>query len=172
MLDAVANLFPRFARLAADRELEHVLPPATAAEIAALEQRLGLPLPQSYKAVLLCARGFWLMGGVVQFGSGHPFVHDFPPLDTLNAEQRRMVALKGGTWPPASQGMLCFAEFFIEADGDQVLFDTAGGLVDGEYPIVYWAHEDRPPSVRRLAGSFGDFMEGFLEYPAFAQEDV
>jgi hypothetical protein len=92
-------------------------------------------------------------------------------LDALNAEQRRMVALKGGPWPPASQGMLCFAEFFMEADGDQVLFDTADGLVGGEYPIVYWAHEDRPPSVRRLAGSFGEFMDGFLAYPAFAQSE-
>jgi hypothetical protein len=107
------------------------------------------------------------MGGVVQFGSQHPFVHDFPPLDALNPQQKRMFALKGGPWPPASQGMLCFAEFFMEADGDQVLFDTSQGPVDGEYPIMYWAHEDRPPSVRQLASSFSGFMEGFLEYPAF-----
>jgi hypothetical protein len=167
MLDTVARLFPRFARLAADRELEHVLSPATAAEVAALETRLGLSLPESYKALLRCARGFLLMGGIVQFGSQHPFVHDFPPLDTLNREQRQMVALKGGPWPPASEGMLCFAEFFMEADGDQVLFDTSRGLVGGEYPIMYWAHEGRPPSVRQLADSFGGFMEGFLEYTAF-----
>jgi hypothetical protein len=171
VFDAVATLFPQFARLAADRELEHVLPPATAAEIADLERDLGLTLPMSYKALLARTRGFWLMGGTVQFGSQHPFVHDFPPLDSLNAQQRRTVALKGGPWPPASQGMLCFAEFFMEADGDQVLFDTARGLVDGEYPIMYWAHEDRPPSARRLAGSFGEFMEQFLEYSAFAQSE-
>jgi hypothetical protein len=169
MLDAVAKLFPRFARLAADRELEHVLPSATTPEVDALERQLGLKLPESYKALLQCARGFWLMGGVVQFGSEHPFVHNFPPLDTLSPQQRRMVALKGGSWPPASQGMLCFAEFFMEADGDQVLFDTSHGLVDGEYPIMYWAHEDRPPSVRQLAASFDGFMNGFLEYPAFEQ---
>ena len=101
MLDAAANLFPRFARLAADRELEQVLPPASSHEVGTLEQRLGLPLPESYKGLLRCARGFWLMGGVVQFGSGHPFVHDFPPLDTLTPQQRRTVALKGGPWPPA-----------------------------------------------------------------------
>jgi hypothetical protein len=173
MLVAVAKLFPRFARLAADRELEHVLPSAMAAEIDALERRLALPLPQSYKELIRCARGFWLMGGVVQFGPQHPFVHDFPPLDTLNPQQRRrMVALKGGPWPPASQGMLCFAEFFMEADGDQVLFDTGRGLVNGEYPIMYWAHNDRPPSVRQLATSFAAFMEEFLEYPAFSARRV
>lgn len=169
MLEAAAKLFPRFARAAAARrrQLENVLPPATADEVAALEQRLGLPLPETYKALLRCARGFWLMGGVVQFGSQHPFVHDFPPLASLTPRQREVVALKGGPWPPASQGMLCFAEFFMEADGDQVLFDTSRGLVGGEYPIMYWAHEARPPSVRQLAGSFGEFMEGFLAYPAF-----
>jgi hypothetical protein len=32
--------------------------------------------------------------------------------------------------------MLCFAEFFMEADGDQVLFDVSKGLINGEYPIV------------------------------------
>lgn len=169
MLKAAAKLFPRFARAAATRRrhLEHVLPPATADEVAALEQELGLPLPESYKALLQCARGFWLMGGVVQFGSQHPFVHDFPPLASLTPQQCRVVEKKGGPWPPASQGMLCFAEFFMEADGDQVFFDTSRGLVGGEYPIMYWAHEGRPPSVRQLAGSFGEFMEEFLAYPAF-----
>ena len=169
MLEAMAKLFPRFARAAAARrrQLENVLPPATADEVAALEQGWGLSLPESYKALLGCARGFWLMGGVVQFGSQHPFVHDFPPLASLTPVQQRVVALKGGPWPPASQGLLCFAEFFMEANGDQVLFDTRGGLVAGEYPVVYWAHEARPPAVRLLAGSFGEFMEGFLSYPAF-----
>jgi hypothetical protein len=169
MLEAAATLFPRFARAARRRELEHVLPGATATVVAALEQQLGLPLPESYKKLLQCARGFWLMGGVVQFGPQHPFVHDFPPLESLTPQQRQVVAFKGGPWPPASQGMLCFAEFFMEADGDQVLFDTSGGLVGGEYPIMYWAHEGRPPSVRQLAGSFGEFMEGFLAYPGFRQ---
>ena len=167
MLDAVARLFPRFARLAAKRDLEQVLPPATADEVAKLEQDLGLALPESYKSLLRCARGFWLMGGAVQFGSEHPFVHDFPALETLTPQQLQVVATKGGPWPPASQGMLCFAEFFMEADGDQVLFDTRSKMVGGEYPIMYWAHEGRPPSVRRLAASFTEFMEDCLPYPAF-----
>src|SRR5262249_6778797 len=122
VLDELAQLFPGFARLAAGRELDHVLPPTPVAEVAALEERVGLPLPESYKGLLKCTRGFWLMGGIVQFGPQHPFVHEFPPLDTLTEEQKRIVSLKGGPWPPASHGMLCFAEFFMEADGDQVLF--------------------------------------------------
>lgn len=167
MLKAASELFPRFARTAANFELEHVLPAASQTDVANLEGSLGLSLPESYKALLKCTRGFWLMGGVVQFGSQHPFFHDFPPLESLTLPQRRVVELKGGPWPPASQGMLCFAEFFMEADGDQVLFDVAGGLVKGEYPIMYWAHEGRPPSVRKLADTFAEFIETFLEYPEF-----
>jgi hypothetical protein len=67
--------------------------------------------------------------------------------------------------------MLCFAEFFLEADGDQGLFDVASGLVKGEYSIMYWGHEGRPPSVRKLADTFAEFTETFLEYPEFRQQD-
>jgi SMI1 / KNR4 family (SUKH-1) len=155
------------AELAASRVIEHVLPPATSDEVAALETRLSLPLPASYKSLLQCTRGFWLMGGVIQFAKQHPFVHRFPTLNQLTSQQRRVVVVKGGPWPPPSEGMLCFAEFFMEADGDQVLFDTARGLLNGEYPIMYWAHEGRPPSVRMLAKSFGEFMEECLAYSTF-----
>jgi hypothetical protein len=171
MLEAASQLFPRFARIAGDFELEHILPAATQTDVANLEKGLGLRLPESYKSLLQCARGFWLMGGVVQFGSQHPFLHNFPPLESLTLPQRRVVELKGGPWPPVSQGMLCFAEFFMEADGDQALFDVTGGLVKGEYPVMYWAHERRPPSVLKLADGFAEFMEHFLEYPEFRQED-
>jgi hypothetical protein len=172
MLKAARKLFPKFARIAANFELEHVLPAASQTDVANLEARLELPLQESYKALLKCTRGFWLLGGVVQFGSQHPFFHHFPPLESLTIPQRQVVQRKGGPWPPASQGMLCFAEFFMEADGDQVLFEVAGGLVKGEYPIMYWAHEGRPPSVRKLADTFAEFIETFLEYPEFRQEDI
>ena len=67
--------------------------------------------------------------------------------------------------------MLCFAEFFMEADGDQVLFDVSRGLVNREYPVMYWAHEGRPPSARKLADTFTQFMEECLSYPALQNED-
>lgn len=170
-LDAIARLFPRFAELAASRVPEHVLAPATSSEVDAIEARAGVPLPNSYKQLLQITRGFWLMGGVVQFGTQHPFFHRFPALEKLTLQQRSVVAMKGGPWPPASEGMLCFAEFFMEADGDQVLFDVSRGAVDGEYPIMYWAHEGRPPSVRKVADSFAQFMDECLSYSAFQSED-
>jgi hypothetical protein len=167
VLELTRSFFPKFSARAAELELENVLPGATSAEIESLERELEIPLPFSYKRLLGFARGFWLMGGVVQFGDQHPFFHSFPPLETLTPQQRRVVQQKGGPWPPASQGMLCFAEFFMEADGDQVLFDVSRGLVDGEYPVMYYSHESRPPSVRLLARTFGEFMEEFVEYEAF-----
>jgi hypothetical protein len=166
--------FPEFYARLTERdgaEIEHILPPATDAEIAEIERRVGVPLPESYKRLLRCARGFWLLGGSIQFGTEHPFFHDFEPLEKLTPQQREVVARKGGGWPPASHGMLCFAEFFMEADGDQVLWDVSGGLLGGEYPIYYYAHEARPPSVRKLADSFETWLGEFLSYRQFAHED-
>lgn len=148
-------------------ELENVLPGATHTELAVMEEELGIALPRSYKQLLALTRGFWLMGGAVQFGEQHPFFHEFPPLESLSPPQQRVVKQKGGHWPPPSNGMLCFAEFFLEADGDQVLFDVSRGLIDGEYPVMYYSHESRPPSVRQLAPTFFQFFEEFLEYEEY-----
>lgn len=169
-LQRLAVSFPNFAAKLGDGSaylLEEVEPPAANEEIEELERALDKPLPESYKSLLRCGRGFWLLGGAIQFGRRHPFFHDFEPLDRLTPLQRKTVERKGGQWPPPSQGMLCFAEFFMEADGDQVLFDVSKGLIRGEYPVMYYAHEESPPSVRVLADGFRTFMERFLDYPAF-----
>jgi SMI1/KNR4 family protein SUKH-1 len=165
MLACASRSFPRFAALAPEFELEDVKPPLSLAEIANLERQLGLKLPPSYKALLACSGGFCLVGGVIRFAE--PFFHKFRPFHLLTSAQQDMVKWKGGAWPPPSEGMLCFAEFWMEADGDQVLFDVSQGLINDEYPVMYYAHESRPPSVRLLASTFVEFMEGFLEYPAF-----
>ena len=138
-------------------DLEQVQPPASDDDLRELEESLGLTLPESYKSLLRCGREFWLLGGVVQFGFQHPFFHEFDPPDKRT--------------PRPSRGMVCFAEFFMEADGDQVLFDVSRGLVGGEYPVMYYAHESRPPAVRLLAATFPDFLAGFLDYPALARDD-
>lgn len=165
MKNPFTERLPKFAQaidVCEDSYLENVLPGASDDEIRALEAHLGLELPLTYKDLLRCARGFWLFGGAIQFGSEHPFFHDFPPLAALNPAQINTVRIKGGGWPPPSQGMLCFAEFFLEADGDQVLWDVRSSFGIGEYPIYYYAHEDRPPSVRKVAESFDAFLETAL----------
>jgi hypothetical protein len=170
---SLAPYFPRFAELlaAGNGEIENIKPAVSDADIRELERSLGLSLPESYKQLLRCARGFWLLGGAVQFDTQHPFFHAFPPFKELTPQQREVVKLKGGEWPPPSQGMLCFAEFFMEADGDQVLFDVRNGLRNGEYPVMYYAHEFRPPTVRKLADDFRTFLEGLLDREEFQNED-
>jgi hypothetical protein len=152
-------------------EIEHILPAASDAEIIEIEARVGVQLPEAYKRLLRCARGFWLLGGAIQFGTQHPFFHTFEPLDKLTPMQRQVVSSRGGAWPPPSQGMLCFAEFFMEADGDQVLWDVSGGMRGGEYSIYYYAHEASPASVRKLSDNFQDWLGEFLGYRDFSLED-
>ena len=164
-LACVGRRFPKFASRAINNSLEEVLPPVPELELVSLEERLGVPLPESYTSLLRCARGFWLRGGVVQLSAIHPFFHHFEPFERLSPQQQRAVQLKGGGWPPPSQGMLCFAEFFMEADGDQVLFDVSQGLVRGEYPVMYYSHESSPPSVRVLSDGFETFVETLLTQP-------
>ena len=174
----LSSLFPEFAEVLGSRPdepylVEHVLPPTTDEAIRELEGDIGVPLPDSYKDLLTLCRGFWLAGGMVQLGSEHPFFHQFPPLDQLSPRQRSVVAQRGGSWPPPSQGMLCFAEYFVEADGDQVLWDVAAGLKDGEYPVYYYSHESSPPTVRQIAPGFREWLAGCLEPfpPADGEEE-
>lgn len=121
--------------------LESIGPPASDLELEELERSLGVGLPDSYKRLLRCARGFSLFGGNFRV-EGFPFFHESPP----------------------SEGMLCIADYFLEADGDQVLFDVTPGLVDGEYPLVYYAHDE--PSVRPLARSLPELLSSLLDRPA------
>lgn len=170
ILASVAPRFPDFARLAPYYGIDHLLPPASDAEIAGLEASLGVELPESYQALLKCTRGFSLLDGRVRFDSVYPSYHNFPPFAQLTPEQQQRVFDSLGTWPPPTQGMLCFAEYSLQFPGDQVLFDVRRGLQDGEYPIIYYAQGARPPVARRLAGSFAEFMDCFLEYPGLLDD--
>ncbi len=162
MLDKLKSDFPLFvSKLTKDADPEQVLDGATEEEIEKKEEQLKIPLPKSYRNFLRLTRGFWLFGGSVQFGSQHPFFHNFPKLEDLNNAQKKVVEMKGGGWPPPSDGMLCFVEYFRDADGDQVLFDVSNGLINNEYPVYYYSHESRPPTVEKLANSFSEWLENY-----------
>lgn len=170
LLDRLGEQFPNFcAALQAGQgdPIEEVVSPATPDKIAGVETELGVPLPESYRAFMKCSAGFWLLGGCVKFHE--PFFHEFPPLEKLTPAQRQIVNARGGIWPPPSEGMLCFADFFWKADGNQVLFDVSSGLVGGEYPVIYYDHESHPPTAERIANSFADWIEGCLS--VFAEEE-
>lgn len=127
------HVFPQFmARFG--EHIEEIQPPLTDHDLRQLETRLGIPLPASYKTFLQCTRGFML---------------DRPMISFL---------LRPHFWGDTGT-RLFFADYFKEADGDQVFFEVSEGLRNGEYPVYYYSHEDRPPAAWKLADSFIQWLE-------------
>jgi hypothetical protein len=136
MLECLECYFPQFmARFG--QYLEEVQPPLAIAEIRQLEIDLGIPLPESFKRLLSCTGGFQMY---------HP-----GPWLTFRSSAIHF---------ELSPSCLFFGEYFKKADGDQVFFDVSEGLKNGEYPVVYYCHEDRPPTTWKLADSFAQWLEG------------
>ena len=104
--------FPCFARFLQNENagIEAVLPPLSPDEINALEQNLGTPLSASYKTFLGICGGFRADKPMMNLNKNTLFVMNFP---ARSGKQKN--------WPPPAQGMLCFADYFLESDGDQVL---------------------------------------------------
>jgi hypothetical protein len=44
--------------------------------------------------------------------------------------------------------MLCFGDFWLEGDGDQVLFDLINKSANDDPPVIYYAHEGPLPKTR------------------------
>jgi SMI1 / KNR4 family (SUKH-1) len=166
MLECLAIDFPTFYQRVNSGHgdpVDAILPPVAEHAIERVEQQLGIPLPESYKRFLRCTGGFCLLGGAVNL-SFPPFIHDFPPFESLTSEQQSRIT---GSWPPPSHGLLCFGDFWLEGDGDQVLFDTRQVIGDGEYPVLYYDHEAMPASIRPIAASFHDWLERVLTEESF-----
>jgi hypothetical protein len=146
-IDAIGAVYPKFGRLLARRSdlIVELQPGATGEELQALEQSLGLPLPDKLKTLLLASRHIQLEG----FHLGNVFFH-----------QRR------GDRPGLSDGMLCFADYFLEADGDQMLIDPRDVPAD-DPPVHYYAHEI--PEVRPLRKSFSAWLESLGRSPLFRE---
>ena len=170
MNQAFQEAFPQFSQQVKRGEIEDLLPPMEPEEIATLEEHLKTQLPKSYKLFLSFLSGFTAFDDAVKLGDQHPFFHRFQPKEQLSAQQQQVIAQRGGTWPPPSEGMLCFGEFFMEADGDQVLFDLSQMNAEGECPVYYYAHESTPPAVRKIADSFAQWLNEFSSYPEFEGE--
>ncbi len=140
IVDGLAEDFPRLARFvrANPTEVESLLPGATEAELAELAALLsGTPLPAAYRRFLARTREL-VIGDTLQLTRSHPFTHT-----------SEKVALP-------TEGMLCFGEYWFEADGDQVLFDLRDGTPD-DPPVLYYAHGRR--TVEQVAPSFTRWVE-------------
>ena len=147
--------FPRFTQLLASERAgpeDEFGPPASTEEVEEIERLIGVALPPSYKAFLRISSHVLIWGGAFQMSAGSLFFHEYP-VEGLTDFQRLALAQH----PPPSEGMLCFADLWLDGDGDQALFDISRGLVAGEYPVFYYNHDT--PSVRRLADGFAEFIE-------------
>jgi hypothetical protein len=162
-MDPFKNEYPEFsAKLAASKnaDLVDLLPPAMQEDIDEIESKLGIPLPESYKTFLKCTRGFRMFDGDIEFAPDHPFIHKYPAKRDLDKEGRRRVIIDGGVWPPPSDGQMCFATYSLYADGDEMLFDVSNGLIEGEYPVLFFSHASSPPFVSKQADSFAEWLTG------------
>lgn len=136
-LDRLKAVYPKLARFLS-RQLDAVqelADPASDEEIAQWEQSYGLKLPESYRRFLACTRSL-VYGDTLQMGLLFTFQHpDEPQLP--------------------SAGLICFAEYWLEADGDQALF--AAAEPGSEPAVLYYSHSE--PSVRAMAKDLDAWLE-------------
>jgi hypothetical protein len=150
-LEPLRTHFPKFHAKLCEESIElfslydeeYIYPSASVDEITQLEARFGLSLPRSYKQFLSCVRGFagdfTINRTPITVGGYHPFM----------VERAHM------------KGKLCVADYFLEADGDQIYLDARQGLINDEYPVLYYAHDfaPEPRCFRKVADSFGEWLE-------------
>jgi hypothetical protein len=137
-IDALATDFPKLARFLRNHrdDVESMRPGASDAELDELARTLGVPLPAAYRTFLSRTREL-VVGDTLRLTEDHPFV---------------VVSTKVAL---PTDGMVCFGEYWLEADGDQVLFDLRDGNPDP--PALYYAHGRR--SVEQAATSFTRWVE-------------
>ena len=142
ILKLLAADFPRFVRFLrrSPEIVESMEPGASDEEIAKCESSLSAALPIPYKRFLNCCRSLKL-GDTLKIGLPHMFVHEPPDGVELPTD-----------------GLLCFGECWLEADGDQVLFETS--CIDP--PVLYYAHN--VPELRQVAGNFVEWVEGIPKW--------
>jgi len=149
VIAAVAHQFPKFARFLKRREgdIERLEGPATEQEIAAWERSFGVALPDAVRRFLLCTKGLTLPG--LSLGQAEVFPHPGVIADVGN-----------------SKPTICIGEYFLEADGDQVLIERTAESAD-DRPVYYYAHSESPPAVRRLAKTFTAWIESLPKSALF-----
>ena len=100
---------------------------ATASELAEIESDIGRPLPPEYREFLSRCRYLKIDDGREIGGFGH---------DGLYVTERPWISDKHR----ADVEYLVFANYWVYADGDQLMFD----LSHSHYPVVAYLHEHGP----------------------------
>jgi hypothetical protein len=143
-LKSLEGLFPKFARFLRRRagDVDQIDEPATDSEISAIENALGVPLPQTFKQLLNVTRELHM--NALSLGVEQVFRHP---------------AEVGGP-----TGSICIADYWLEADGDQVLVEYRPDPLP-DPPVFYYAHEQG--SARPLASRLTEWIESLSRSPIF-----
>jgi hypothetical protein len=146
VLERIKAQFPKFAALLKRKFESASLPEAGATdeELHALENSLGIQLPGMLATLLRASRQIQLEGLTI---GTHLFFHG-----------------SRGDAPAPSSGMLCFADYWLDADGDQMLIDPKE-LPDDDPPVYYYAHS--VPEVRSTKKTFSAWLESLARSPMF-----
>ncbi|GAB3617765.1 hypothetical protein GCM10027416_23220 [Okibacterium endophyticum] len=119
---------------------------ASAEEIAAAEDELGLQFPPSYRAWLLACNDTWIGGGEIFSLAPAEFADD---ADTDIRYRHR----RGEPW----QGRLLF---YAPSDDERWVFDfTRPVAADGEVAVVAYDLAGREGAPEEYAESFAGFIE-------------
>ncbi|HWL08204.1 MAG TPA: SMI1/KNR4 family protein [Planctomicrobium sp.] len=139
----------RFLKTQTER-LECLDAPATHDDITAFEQSIGIPLPATYRQFLLCTRQLKLEGLSLGFDDiwSHP----------------ALIPLETGT-----SAALCIADYWLEADGDQLLLEWTATPKD-DPGIFYYAHEEGSNRARPLSMRLSQWLESLPKSPIFREK--
>jgi hypothetical protein len=124
--------------------------PATLAQVAAFEARVGWPLDPDLRAFYLHCDGATLF---------RPRPDADYRILSLAEIQRARVELRGQD--DDSKGAASWYTLLYLQDSDYVLVDVSRQK-DGRYPLLDAFHETYPLEVRQIAASFGEFMKRAL----------
>ncbi len=145
-LERIRVHFPKFAALVKRKFHSSSLPEpgATDDTIREVEDGLGIQLPDKLVALLRASRQIELEGLTI---GTHIFFHE---------------SRSGLSCP--SEGMLCFADYWLDADGDQMLINPKD-LPNDDPPVYYYAHSI--PEVRPTKKTFSAWLESLSRSPMF-----
>lgn len=148
-LNALAKHFPKFARFLKKHadDIDQLEEPATEAEILAAEQSVDASLPESLKQLLRSTRGLSRDGFAI--GLAQIFPHP---------------AVLSGR--PAAVRTVCIADYWLEADGDQVVIAASPNPCE-DVPVYYYGHATGVNTARELAGSLSAWLESLPRSSVF-----
>jgi hypothetical protein len=131
--------------------------PATAAQLAVIERRVGAALPADYKAFLTTYNGGAPKRNFLPVGNDGFLIES---LHYVDGRKRDIYDVeKASEWPSDLLGEQVIA-FASDGSGDQLIFRR----VAGDWKIAWWKHDEQP-ALAPLAHSFEELLAALVPDP-------